>query len=261
MDFKVCGTSKGITAIQMDIKIQGLTREVVEKALAQAKQARLHVLAKMHEALAEPRAELSPHAPRITTMKVKPDQIRTIIGPGGKMIKAIVDQTGCAIDIEDDGTVSIASPDQDSIQKALDIIKTLTLTPEVGAVYTAKVVRVEPYGAFLEFAPGKDGLLHISEFDWKRVENVDDVMKLGDDVEVKIIEVDREGRVRFSRKELLPKPEGWEERPRRDDGDRGRGDRDRGRHGGGGGGRGRDRDRDRRGGGGGGRGGPPRAAS
>src|SRR6185503_10586152 len=127
MDFKVCGTDKGITAIQMDIKIEGLQREVVEKALAQAKQARLHVLAKMYEALAEPRPDLSPHAPRIVTIKVKPDQIRTIIGPGGKMIKAIVDQTGCSIDVEDDGTVSIASPDQDSIQKALDIIKTLTM--------------------------------------------------------------------------------------------------------------------------------------
>jgi polyribonucleotide nucleotidyltransferase len=237
MDFKVCGTDKGITAIQMDIKIQGLTREVVEKALAQARTARLHVLGKMNETLSEARPELSPHAPRITTMKVKPDQIRTIIGPGGKMIKAIVDQTGCAIDIEDDGTVSIASPDQGSIQKALEIIKTLTMSPEVGATYLAKVVRVEPYGAFLEFAPGKDGLLHVSEFDWKRVDNVEDVMKLGDEVDVKIIEVDREGRVRFSRKELLPKPEGYEERPReprpeRGDRDRGRGgDRDRGRRG------------------------------
>jgi polyribonucleotide nucleotidyltransferase len=259
MDFKVCGTEKGITAIQMDIKIQGLQREVVEKALAQARQARLHVLEKMREALAEPRAELSQHAPRITTVKVKPDQIRTIIGPGGKMIKAIVDQTGCSIDVEDDGTVSIASPDQGSIAKALEIIKTLTLTPEVGATYKAKVVRVEPYGAFLEFAPGKDGLLHISEFDWQRVERVEDVMNMGDEVEVKIIEVDREGRVRFSRKELLPKPEGWEDRPRppRDGGDRGGRDRDRGGRGGRdrdrGGRGGRDRDRDR-----GGRGGPPR---
>ncbi len=249
MDFKVCGTDKGITAIQMDIKIQGLTRDVVEKALAQAREARLHVLSKMREALSEPRAELSPHAPRITTMKVKPDQIRTIIGPGGKMIKAIVDQTGCAIDIEDDGTVSIASPDQDSIARAMEIIKTLTLTPEVGETYKAKVVRVEPYGAFLEFAPGKDGLLHVSEFDWKRVENVDDYLKLGDELDVKIIEVDREGRVRFSHKALLPKPEGYEERP----------PRDRDRDAGGRGGRGdRDRDRDRgrrRGGHGGGHGG------
>jgi polyribonucleotide nucleotidyltransferase len=240
MDFKVCGTEKGITAIQMDIKIEGLQREVVEKALAQARQARLHVLGKMREVLAEPRPDLSPHAPRIETIKVKPDQIRTIIGPGGKMIKAIVDQTGCAIDVADDGTVSIASPDQTSIAKALEIIKSLTMTPEVGETYLGKVVRVEPYGAFLEIAPGKDGLLHVSEFDWKRVEHVEDVMKLGDEVQVKIIEIDREGRVRLSRKALLPKPEGYEERPPRDRGDRGgerggdrggRGDRDRGRRG------------------------------
>jgi polyribonucleotide nucleotidyltransferase len=243
MDFKVCGTEKGVTAIQMDIKISGLTREVVEKALSQARTARLHVLDKMKEALAQPRADLSAHAPRITQIKVKPDQIRTIIGPGGKMIKAIVDQTGCAIDIEDDGTVAIASPDSTSVLKAIEIIKSLTMTPEVGETYKAKVVRIEPYGAFLEFAPGKDGLLHVSEIDYTRVESVEQYMKLGDEVDVKIIEVDREGRVRFSRKALLPKPEGYVERessagPRRDD------------RGGGGGGRGgprRDRnDRPRR---------------
>jgi polyribonucleotide nucleotidyltransferase len=256
MDFKVCGTDKGITAIQMDIKIQGLTREVVEKALAQARTARLHVLGCMRDTLAEARPELSPHAPRITTVKVKPDQIRTIIGPGGKMIKAIVDQTGCAIDIEDDGTVSIASPDQDSIQRAIDIIKTLTMTPEVGETYLGKVVRVEPYGAFLEFAPGKDGLLHVSELDWKRVDNVDEVLKLGDEFDVKIIEVDREGRVRFSRKALLPKPEGYEERPPRprdDRGDRGGGNRGGGGGYGGGGGGDRGRRPPRRPGGGPGR--------
>ena len=231
MDFKVCGTEKGVTAIQMDIKISGLTREVVEKALSQARVARLHVLSKMNEALAQPRPDLSAHAPRITQIKVKPDQIRTIIGPGGKMIKAIVDQTGCAIDIEDDGTVAIASPDSTSVLKAIEIIKSLTMTPEVGETYKAKVVRVEPYGAFLEFAPGKDGLLHVSEIDWKRVESVEQYMQLGDEVDVKIIEVDRDGRVRFSRKALLPKPEGYVEResspgPRRDD--RGGGGRDRG---------------------------------
>jgi polyribonucleotide nucleotidyltransferase len=237
MDFKVCGTERGITAIQMDIKISGLTREVVDQALSQARTARLHVLSKMNEALALPRSDLSAHAPRITQIKVKPDQIRTIIGPGGKMIKAIVDQTGCAIDIEDDGTVAIASPDNVSVQKAIDIIKSLTMTPEVGETYKAKVTRVEPYGAFLEFAPGKDGLLHVSEIDWNRVESVEDYMRLGDEVDVKIIEVDREGRVRFSRKALLPKPEGYVEREPSP--------------GGGGGG-----DRGRREGGG--RGGPPR---
>ncbi len=220
MDFKVCGTDKGITAIQMDIKIGGLTREVVEKALAQAKTARLHVLSKMNETLSQARPDLSAHAPRITQLKVKPDQIRTIIGPGGKMIKAIVDQTGCSIDIEDDGTVSIASPDSDSVLKAIEIIKSLTMTPEVGETYKAKVVRIEPYGAFLEFAPGKDGMLHVSEIDYSRVDNVEDYMKMGDDVDVKIIEVDREGRVRFSRKALLPKPEGYVEPPAGDRGPR-----------------------------------------
>ena len=237
MDFKVCGTDKGITAIQMDIKIQGLTREVVEQALVQARAARLHVLGKMNEVLNTHRADLSQHAPRITTIKVKPDQIRSVIGPGGKMIKAIVDQTGCAIDIEDDGTVSIASPDQESVAKAIEIIRSLTMQPEVGDTYKARVVRVEPYGAFLEFAPGKDGLLHISEFAYERVENVEDVMNLGDEVDVKIIEVDREGRVRLSRKALLPKPEGYEERPPQDRGDRGGGG-DRGGRGGDRGGRG-----------------------
>jgi polyribonucleotide nucleotidyltransferase len=238
MDFKVCGTEKGVTAIQMDIKISGLTRQVVEEALAQARVARLHVLSKMNEVLASSRADLSAHAPRITQIKVKPDQIRTIIGPGGKMIKAIVDQTGCAIDIEDDGTVAIASPDNASVQKAIDIIKSLTMTPEVGETYKAKVTRIEPYGAFLEFAPGKDGLLHVSEIDYQRVEAVEDYMKLGDEVDVKIIEVDRDGRVRFSRKALLEKPEGYVEREPSAGGGMG-----------GGGGR-----RD----GGGGRGGPPR---
>jgi polyribonucleotide nucleotidyltransferase len=152
------------------------------------------------------------------------------------MIKAIVDQTGCAIDIEDDGTVAIASPDSTSVLKAIEIIKSLTMTPEVGETYKAKVVRIEPYGAFLEFAPGKDGLLHVSEIDYTRVESVEQYMKLGDEVDVKIIEVDRDGRVRFSRKALLPKPEGYVERessagPRRDDrggGGRGGPRRDRG---------------------------------
>ncbi len=245
MDFKVCGTEKGITAIQMDIKISGLTREVVEKALSQAKAGRLHVLSKMNETLSTHRADLSQHAPRITQVKVKPDQIRTVIGPGGKMIKAIVDQTGCSIDIDDDGTVSIASPDSESVLKAIEIIKNLTMTPEVGETYKAKVVRIEPYGAFLEFAPGKDGLLHVSEVDYTRVENIEDYMQMGSEVDVKIIEVDREGRVRFSRKALLPKPEGYVEPPAGDRGPR-RDDR-------GGGGRGGPR-RD----GGGGRGGPRR---
>ncbi len=214
MDFKVCGTAKGITAIQMDIKIGGLTREILEQALSQARTARLFILEKMTSVLARPREKLSAYAPRITTMKIKPDQVRGVIGPGGKMIKAIVDQTGASIDIADDGTVSLASPDEESVEKAIEIIRSITMTPEVGQTYKARVVRVEEYGAFLEFAPGKDGLLHISELDWKHVAKVADYLDLGDEMDVKIIEVDRDGRVRLSRRELLPKPEGYVERER-----------------------------------------------
>ncbi len=251
MDFKVCGTEKGVTAIQMDIKIGGLTGEIAEKALQQAREARLFLLDKMTSVLAQPRSALSKYAPRIVTIKIKPDQVRTVIGPGGKMIKAIVDQTGTSINVEDDGSVAIASPDEASVQKAIEIIKSLTTTPEVGQVFKGKVVRLEDYGAFVELVPGKDGLLHISELDWKRVPNIEDYLKLGDEIEVKVIEAEREGRIRLSHKELLPKPEGYEEPPQerrrpssnRGGGrnDRGRGDRgDRGR----GGGRGsRDRSR------------------
>jgi len=249
MDFKVCGTSKGITAIQMDIKISGLARDVVTRALAQAKDGRLHILGKMNEALSTHRAEMSKYAPRIVTIKVKPDQIRLVIGPGGKMIKAIVDQTGVQIDVQDDGTVAIASSDSAAAQRAIDIIRGITQEPEIGATYKGTVRRVEAYGAFLEIMPGNDGLLHISDIDWGRVNSVEDVMNLGDVVDVKVTNIDREGRIRLSRKELLPKPEGYIEPPPRED----RGDRDRG------GDRGGSRDRGpRRDGGGGGRGGPRR---
>src|SRR6185369_7958338 len=169
MDFKVCGTSKGVTAIQMDIKIAGLSREILTQALAQAKDGRLHILNKMNEVLPAARADLSKYAPRITTIKVKPDQIRLVIGPGGKMIKAIVDQTGVAIDVEDDGTVKIASSDQAASARAIEIIRGITQEPEIGATYKGVVRRVEPYGAFLEVMPGTDGLLHISDIDWTRV--------------------------------------------------------------------------------------------
>ncbi len=249
MDFKVCGTSKGITAIQMDIKISGLARDVVTRALAQAKDGRLHILGKMNEALATHRADMSKYAPRIVTIKVKPDQIRLVIGPGGKMIKAIVDQTGVQIDVQDDGTVAIASSDSVAAQRAIDIIRGITQEPEIGATYKGTVRRVEPYGAFLEIMPGNDGLLHISDIDWARIDSVEDVMKLGDIVDVKVTNIDREGRIRLSRKELLPKPEGYIEQPPRED----RGGSDRG------GDRGGSRDRGpRRDGGGGGRGGPRR---
>jgi len=261
MDFKVCGTDKGITAIQMDIKIAGLKQEIMSEALDQARDGRLHILEKMNEVLAKPRPELSKYAPRIETLKVKPDQIRVVIGPGGKMIKAITDQTGAKIDITDDGTISIASPDGEALKKAIEIIESLTVEPEIGNKYKGVVRRVENYGAFLEIAPGKDGLLHITDMDWGFVEKVTDVMDLGDEVEVVISDIDRDGRIRLSRKELLEKPEGYvepEKRERREgggrrdrDGGRGRGgrDRDRGDRGGRGGsragGRNRDRNRDR----------------
>ncbi len=216
MDFKVCGTSRGITAIQMDIKISGLSREILERALDQAREGRLHILGKMAETLPAARPELSKWAPRITSVKVKPDQIRLIIGPGGKTIKGIVDQTGVSIDVEDDGTVNVASADPDAVKRALDIIKGLTAEPEVGATYRGTVKRIADFGAFVEILPNVDGLVHISELAHERIERVEDVVKEGDELEVKVISIDREGRVRLSRRELLPLPEGMEERPRRE---------------------------------------------
>jgi polyribonucleotide nucleotidyltransferase len=208
MDFKVCGTAKGITAIQMDIKIAGLSREIMTQALDQAREGRIHILGKMAETLSEARGDLSKYAPRITTLKVKPDQIRLIIGPGGKTIKGIVDQTGVAIDVEDDGTVNIASADSVAVKKAIDIIKGITAEPEVGTVYTGSVQRITDFGAFVEIFPGTDGLLHVSEMAHTRVERVTDIMKEGDMVEVKVLEVSRDGKIRLTRRELLPLPEG-----------------------------------------------------
>jgi polyribonucleotide nucleotidyltransferase len=240
MDFKVCGTSRGITAIQMDIKIAGLSREILERALDQAREGRIHILGKMAETLPTARPELSKWAPRITSVKVKPDQIRLIIGPGGKTIKGIVDQTGVSIDVEDDGTVNVASADPEAVKKALDIIKGLTAEPEVNATYRGTVKRIADFGAFVEILPNVDGLVHISELAHERIERVEDVVKEGDELEVKVISIDREGRVRLSRRELLPLPEGMEERPRREaPPPRDRGDRGPRRDGGG-------RDRERR---------------
>ncbi len=210
MDFKVCGTERGITAIQMDIKIAGLSREILSRALEQAKEGRKHILGKMLEALPAPRADLSKYAPRITTIKVKPDQIRLVIGPGGKTIKGIIDQTGVAIDVEDDGTVNVASSDSEAVKKALDIIRGLTAEPEIGAIYDGVVKRIADFGAFVEILPNTDGLVHISELAHERVERVEDVLKEGDKVQVKVISVDREGKVRLTRRELLPFPAGEE---------------------------------------------------
>jgi polyribonucleotide nucleotidyltransferase len=208
MDFKVCGTARGITAIQMDIKISGLSREILASALEQAREGRIHILGKMLETLPAARKDLSKHAPRITSIRVKPDQIRVIIGPGGKTIKGIIDQTGVAIDVNDDGTVNVASSDADAVQKALDIIKGLTAEPEVGATYKGTVQRITDFGAFIEILPGTDGLLHVSEMAHTRVDRVEDVLKEGETVEVKVLSVDRDGKIRLSRRELLPLPEG-----------------------------------------------------
>jgi polyribonucleotide nucleotidyltransferase len=206
MDFKICGTRAGVTAVQMDIKIQGLTREILDTALTQARDARLYILGKMAEALTAPRPELSLHAPRITTLHVKPDQIREIIGPGGKTIRGITSQTGVAIEVEDDGTVHIASPDGIAVKKAIDIIKGLTTEPEVGEYYLGVVKRLAEFGAFVEILPGTDGLVHISELDAKRVNVVSDICKEGDEMLVKVIGIDRAtGKIRLSRREAIGK--------------------------------------------------------
>jgi len=204
MDFKICGTKTGVTAVQMDIKIQGLTRAILEQALQQAQRGRFHILGKMAEALEAPREELNKYAPRIFTITVKPDRIRDIIGPGGKTIRGITAQTGVAIDVEDDGTVHIASPDGMLAQKAIDIIKGLTAEAEVGEFYMGLVKRLAEFGAFVEILPGTDGLVHISELDEKRVRQVTDICKEGDEMLVKVIGVDRAtGKIRLSRKEAL----------------------------------------------------------
>jgi polyribonucleotide nucleotidyltransferase len=225
MDFKVCGTARGVTAIQMDIKIKGLSRDIMAAALDQAREGRMFILGKMLEALPGPRAEMSKWAPRITSIKVKPDQIRLVIGPGGKTIKGIVDQTGVTIDVEDGGTVNVASSDPDAVLRALDIIKGLTAEPEVGAIYKGTVKRIVDFGAFVEILPNIDGLLHISEIAHQRIERVEDVLHEGDPCEVKVLSIDREGKVRLSRKELLPPPAPGEGPPPGPPGDRPAGDR------------------------------------
>jgi polyribonucleotide nucleotidyltransferase len=201
MDFKVAGTAEGITAVQMDIKIDGLSRDVMRTALYQARESRLHVLKEMGKALPSARTELSSHAPRIETIKIDPDKIRDVIGPGGKVIRGIVQETGCKIDVSDDGTVKVASADGVAMQKALDIIRGITASPEVGKIYDGKVRRIVEFGAFVEIFPGTDGLLHISQLAEDRVRSVTDVLKEGDQIPVKVLEVDRQGKIRLSLKE------------------------------------------------------------
>ena len=203
MDFKVCGTKDGITALQMDIKCDGLTRETLEQALTQAKEGRLHILSCMQQAISSTRGEMSKYAPRITTIKINPDKIREVIGPGGKVIQSITKETGVKIDIQDDGTVSIASNDAESTEKALKIIKGITEEAEIGKIYNGVVKRLADFGAFVEILPGTDGLVHISQLSNERVNDVSDVVSEGDEVKVKVIDIDRQGRIRLSMKEAV----------------------------------------------------------
>jgi polyribonucleotide nucleotidyltransferase len=201
MDFKVAGTAEGITAIQMDNKVGGVTRDVMRQALHQARDARLFVLSVMQKALEEPRKEVSTYAPRIVTLRIKPDKIRDVIGPGGKVIRGLVEETGCKIDIEDDGTVLIASSDAAAMEKAINSIQAITAEPEVGRIYRGKVRKIVEFGAFVEILPGTDGLLHISQLAKERVRRVEDVVHEGDEVMVKVLDVDRSGKIRLSLRE------------------------------------------------------------
>lgn len=203
MDFKVAGTKKGVTAIQMDIKVHGLSKKVLQDALAQAYEGRMHIMKEMLDELPEPRKELSPYAPRIISMQIDPEKIRTVIGPGGKTINKIIADTGVKIDIDDDGLVYIAAPDMDSAHAALHEIELLTKDVEVGEIYEGTVTRLMNFGAFIEILPGKEGLLHISKMAKHRVEKVEDEMNVGDKVRVKVTEIDSQNRINLSRKELL----------------------------------------------------------
>ncbi|MDO5491826.1 MAG: polyribonucleotide nucleotidyltransferase, partial [Bacillota bacterium] len=203
MDFKVAGTAKGVTAIQMDIKVHGLSRDILEKALKQAKEGRMHIMAAMLEDLPEPNRELSAYAPRILTMQIEVDQIRTVIGKGGETINGIIDRTGVKIDIKDDGMVFIASPDGASLDAAKAEIELLLKDPEPGEIYEGKVTRIMNFGAFVEILPGKEGLIHISKIAKERIDKVEDVLHVGDEVRVKVVEIDDQGRINLNRKALL----------------------------------------------------------
>lgn len=205
MDFKVAGTKDGITAIQMDIKIHGIDREILTRALSQAKDGRMHILGIMNEAIDHPREDLSPYAPRITTMHIHPDKIREVIGKGGEVINGIIEETGVTIDIEDDGTVFIASVSGEASEKAIAMINDIVREVEVGEVVTGKVVRIMKFGAFVDIPGGKDGLIHISKLAHHRVERVEDEVNIGDEVTVKVIEIDDQGRINLSRKACLPR--------------------------------------------------------
>jgi len=204
MDFKVTGSDKGITAFQMDVKISGVNREILKKALDQARSGRLHILGKMKGAIAEPRAQLSPYAPRVVTIQINPDKIREVIGPGGKVIRAIVAETGAKIDIDDSGRVVVMSPDAEACDKAIQKIRSIAAEPEIGQLYMSRIVRVTDFGAFAEILPNTEGLIHISQLENRRVRKVTDVVNEGDEVLVKVIDIDKDGRIRLSRKAALP---------------------------------------------------------
>src|SRR5438309_3033357 len=263
MDFKVAGTSDGVTALQMDIKVRGITEEIMKTALAHAKDGRAHILGEMAKALGETRGELSAHAPRIETMSIPKDKIREVIGTGGKVIREIVASTGAKVDIDDEGVIKISSSDVSQIEAARNWIRGIVAEPEVGTIYTGKVASIVDFGAFVTYMPGKDGLVHVSEIKNERVENVRDALSEGQEVKVKLIEVDPRGKVRLSMR-LVDQETGEElpdtRPPREPRGDRegGGGGRDRGDRHRGGGGRDRDRGPRRDGGGGGGRGGEGR---
>jgi polyribonucleotide nucleotidyltransferase len=234
MDFKVAGTRQGITSIQMDIKIEGLDLRIMAEALAQAREGRLHILGEMDRALASPRPELSRYAPRIVTMQISPEKIGDLIGPKGKTIRGIQDETGAEITVDDNGVVTIAAVGGDAMDRAREMVSAITAEPEIGATYEGTVKSTTPFGAFIEIMPGTEALLHISEMQHGRTEKTEDVVKKGDRVTVKLIDKDERGRLRLSRKALLPKPEGLVEEGAAD----GRGDGGEGQSGGGGGGRG-----------------------
>jgi polyribonucleotide nucleotidyltransferase len=219
----VAGTNGGITALQMDIKIQGITKEIMQVALAQAKEARLHILGCMVESMGEAKAEVSQFAPRLYTLKINPEKIRDVIGKGGATIRALTEETGCTIDIGEDGVITVASTDADRAAFAIKRITEITAEAEVGKVYEGAVTKILDFGALINVLPGKDGLLHISQIAHQRVERVEDFLKEGDIVKVKVLETDEKGRIKLSMKALLERPEGFveEERPRRERSDRG----------------------------------------
>jgi len=213
MDFKVAGTRSGITAIQLDLKIEGISFELMEQALKQGHEGRMHILEKMEDAICKPN-EISKYAPRILSVQINPEKIGALIGPGGKNIKKIIEDTECDINVDDDGLVSISGENIDKCNDAMVLVEAITMEPEVGQEFDGTVTRLMTFGAFVEYAPGREGLVHISEMEWRRVEKVEDVCKPGDEMKIKLIKIDDQGRLDFSRKALLPKPEGYVERPK-----------------------------------------------